>query len=86
MKSKILLTLGIPLLLVVVIVAYLTLPWLFILVHIQLQPNPPRPEIIYGEFPFRLEYEINGQRKVIENILICEFDGFGANEGIGKFL
>ena len=41
------------------------------------QPNPPLPEITYGEFPFRIEYEINGERFVIEDTVICEFDGFG---------
>lgn len=52
---------------------------------IQLGPNPPKPEITYGEFPFRLVYEIDGQRKVIQDTLICEYDGVGANEGVGKF-
>ena len=33
----------------------------------------PEPEIRYGEFPFRLEYEINGERFVIEDVLIAEF-------------
>lgn len=79
MKLKLILT--IPLLLVVAFVAYLTLPWILIFIGIQLQPNPPRPEITYGEFPFLLEYEIDGQRKVIEDTLICEFDGIGADEG-----
>ncbi|MEX1029266.1 MAG: hypothetical protein WDZ91_04370 [Paenibacillaceae bacterium] len=32
-----------------------------------------------------MEYEINGQRKVIEDTLICEFDGFGSDEGRGKY-
>ena len=42
----------------------------------QLPPNPPRPTVKYGEFPLRLEYEIGGERKVLEDILICEFNGF----------
>ena len=37
-------------------------------------PAPPAPEITYGEFPFRLEYEIEGERFVIEDTLIAEFD------------
>jgi len=41
-----------------------------------IQPSPPRPEITYGEFPFRIEYEIHGDRVVIEDVIICEFDGF----------
>ncbi|WP_407872243.1 hypothetical protein [Paenibacillus sp. P36] len=74
-----------PLLLVVAFVAYLAFPWLLIFIGIQSKPNPPRPEITYGEFPFRLKYEINGNQKVIEDTLICEFDGFGADEGRGKY-
>jgi len=33
----------------------------------------PYPEIIYGEFPFKLEYEIDGVHFVIEDTLIAEF-------------
>ena len=42
----------------------------------QLPPNPPRPKIRHGEFSFKLEYEINNERKVIEDSLICDFHGF----------
>ena len=45
----------------------------------QLPPNPPRPKIKRGEFAFVLEYEISGERKVIEDTLICEFSGFEVN-------
>lgn len=31
------------------------------------------PSITYGEFPFRLEYEINGEHFVIEDVLIAKF-------------
>lgn len=75
----------IPLLLIVAFVVFLTFPWLAIFIGIHSQPNPPRPEITHGEFPFRLEYELNGQRKVIEDTIICDFDGFGADEGRGKY-
>jgi len=67
------------------IIGYFAFPWLAIFIFGQLEPNPPRPEIAYGEFPLRLEYEINGQRMVVEDTLICEFDGFGWNEGVGKY-
>ena len=46
--------------------------------------NPPLPEIKYGEFPFRLEYEINGQRVVVEDTIVCEFDGIGWNGTMGE--
>lgn len=42
----------------------------------QLPPNPPSPQIKHGEFSFRLEYEISGERKIVEDTLICDFDGF----------
>jgi len=36
-------------------------------------PAPPEPEITYGEFPFRLVYEIDGERHVFEDTVIAEF-------------
>lgn len=47
--------------------------------------NPPQPQITYGEFPFKLEYEINGEIIKIEDVLICEYDGVGIGNN-GKFL
>jgi|AKZA01.1.fsa_nt_gi hypothetical protein len=42
---------------------------------INLENKPPsNREITYGEFPFRLEYEIDGERFVIEDIVIAEFE------------
>ena len=38
-------------------------------------PNPPKPEITYGEFPIILVYEVNGEENIIEDTLICEYDG-----------
>ena len=38
-------------------------------------PNPPEPEITYGEFPFVLTYELDGEIKTIEDVVICEYDG-----------
>lgn len=43
------------------------------------------PEIKYGEFPFKLVYEVDGERKEIEDTLICEFDGFDWNEANGRY-
>lgn len=70
----------------VAIVAYFTVwPWAQLALGISLLPNPSKPEIRYGEFPFRLVYELDGETKAIEDTLICEYDGIGMNEGIGKF-
>ena len=48
-------------------------------------PGPGAPEIKYGEFPFRLEYELNGQRHIVEDIAICKFDGYGVDTSHGKY-
>ena len=47
-------------------------------------PNPEKPEITYGEVPFKLVYEIDGETKVIEDTIICEFDGFVNRGTAGK--
>ena len=47
--------------------------------------NPPKPEIVYGEFPFRLTYELDGKMKVIEDTVVCEFDGFYDSGSAGKY-
>ena len=70
---------------VVLIVFFFILPWFCMYLDLLTLPNPPKPEITYGEFPFRLEYEINGERVVIYDTLICEYDGVGANIGYGKY-
>ena len=57
---------------------------IFILFYKVFATKPPDPQIKYGEFPFRLEYEINGEIIVIEDTVICEYDGIGWNEGVGK--
>ena len=59
-------------------------PWLFIFIGGMLSPAPPKPAITYGEFPFKLVYELNGEEITVEDTVICEFDGFGWNEGSGK--
>ncbi|WP_106766557.1 hypothetical protein [Paenibacillus faecalis] len=81
MKMKILVLAIIPLLVVLI----LTLPWLLIYIGNLFVPTPLEPEIVYGEFPFRLEYEINGRREVIQDTLICEYKGVGTDEGRGKY-
>jgi hypothetical protein len=69
----------------VALVSFFVIPWILIFAGIYISPSPPSPDITYAEFPFRLEYEINGQRKVVQDVLICEFVGIGMNEGTGKY-
>ena len=64
---------------------FYNLPWLLIRFGIQSMPVPKNPEITHGEFPFQLEYEINGQIILVEDILVCEYLGVGTDEGRGKY-
>ena len=50
-------------------------PALFITISILFSKTsaPPLPEITYGEFPFKIEYEVDGEQHVIEDMLIAEF-------------
>lgn len=50
-----------------------------------LEPDPDKPEITYGEFPFSLVYEVNGETISIEDTLVIRYKGVGANEGVGKY-
>ena len=80
-------------LLITIITAFILLFMMFpaafaiglIQIGIWLSPNPPRPEITYGEFPFRLEYSVGEEVFVVEDTFIAQFDGFGQNEGVGKY-
>lgn len=36
----------------------------------------PMPVVTQGEFPFVIEYEFNGQRYLIEDTVICTFEGY----------
>lgn len=69
----------------VVIFVIVILPWLLVSLSAIWAPNPPTPEFTYGEFPFKLEYETNGKRVVVEDKVICKFTGVSWNEGVGKY-
>jgi len=81
MKKILLIIIGI---IVVIVIGLITLPWIIIAIGFASLPNPPMPEIRYGEFPFRLVYELNGEQIVVEDTIICEFDGIGSNAAVGK--
>lgn len=42
------------------------------------------PKIKYGEFPFKLKYELNGKIYDINDTVICDFDDFDISGGFGK--
>ena len=41
-----------------------------------------KPEIKYGEFPLRIVCEVNGEERIIEEVVVCEYDGI-VNRGEG---
>ena len=47
---------------------------------------PPLPVIRYGEFPFTLVYELNGEERVVEDTLICEYDRWDWSAGSGSYV
>lgn len=68
-------------LIIIVVTAVFHLGTNAVLSRIILGPKPPRPEITRGEFDFRLEYEVDGERIVIEDTIVALFDGFSADAG-----
>ncbi len=44
----------------------------------------PEPIIRYHEFPFQLIYELEGKKYVIEDSVICEYDGQEFSTGTGE--
>ena len=51
-----------------------------------LSPNPPKPEIKFAEFPIKLVYETGGKTYTIEDVYICEYDGWDIHDGnLNKF-
>ena len=44
----------------------------------------PSPRVTEAEFPFEIVYEIDGEVITVNDVYVCEFDGFGWNENFGK--
>ena len=61
------------------------LPFLLFFLSVLFQSSPSKPDIEKAEFSFALSYEINDQEKIIEDVIICEFDGFENFETGGKW-
>lgn len=82
--KKVLIIISIVIVIAVILIGIL---YLFVLsgAIFMFNSNPPAPEVTYGEFPFRLTYEIDGKIKVIEDTIICEFDGFKNMGSAGNY-
>jgi len=75
-----------PLIIIGGIILLPVLFWTFFHLSFFLLPNPPAPVNKYGEFPFRLVYEIRGEQIIVEDALICEFVGREIDAARGKWL
>lgn len=52
---------------------------LYILDIISLFIGQKPPQITEGEFPFIVEYELNGEKYIIEDTVVCSFSGYDAS-------
>ena len=59
-----------------------TVPTTLVAACIAMDDTPPKPKQSYGEFPFLLTYEINGQRKEIKDTLVIEYLGLVYNKSV----
>ncbi len=48
-------------------------------------PDPAEPEITEAEFPFTIVYELNGERIVYEDAIVCKYEGIFCDTGRGKY-
>lgn len=46
------------------------------IIYFSTSSDMPKPEVKYGEFPCKLVYELNGKQETIEDIIVCEFNGY----------
>ena len=59
-------------------------PWIVFLGGLIFAPSPGQPEFVYGEFPFSLTYELNGEIIEINDVIICEYNGVVLRDDRGK--
>lgn len=81
-KGKIIL---IIIIVIVIIIMIPILPWLLLAGAMVLSPNPKKPEVKSGEFPVELTYRLGDETYTVNDIYVCEYDGIGMNEGVGKY-
>lgn len=74
------------LLISILVFAYFSWPWIMIFAGIWLSPDPLEPQIQYGEFPFEIVYQLDGELYTVSDVFVCEYDGIGVDEGVGKHI
>lgn len=68
-----------------IIVLLVSLPWILLAIGLFFSEAPPKPSVTYEEFPFHLEYMLDDELVVVDDVIICEYTGIEMNEGIGKY-
>ena len=66
--------------------AVMATPWLILYVGLWMSPDPAKPQTTYAEFPFEIVYQIEGETVTVTDVFICEYDGIGINEAVGKYV
>lgn len=85
-RSKIFINVALIVLILIITVIFIY-PWAMVWIGISVLVNPASPsspEIKYGEFPIKITYEVCGEEKELEDIIICKFDGFESLGEAGK--
>ena len=79
MNKKLILTIIVTTIIAVSAVFYAVVyisPWSIMYLYGQFcVPEPAEPSITEESFPFTLDYELNGKKKVIEDTMICKYTG-----------
>jgi len=63
--------------LILIVILFFAYPWIQITTGSLIGRTPSKPEIIYFEFPFKLVYKVYGEQIIVEDTLICEYNGIG---------
>lgn len=84
-REKMLLCIGAIILSSLMLCTFWMIPWILMAGSAYLStPNQPEPVIHYGEFPFRLVYELEGKVYEIEDSVVCEYEGQDFSVGTGE--
>ena len=75
MPTKIKVIILIAIAVIITVMSFLFIVIKFPAIMDAITPNAQEiePEIKYAEFPIKIEYTLNGEPKIAENVLICEF-------------
>ncbi|OXM13176.1 hypothetical protein [Paenibacillus herberti] len=74
------------LLVIIIVVLLIAGPWILLYLGLASGEDPPKPKYSYGEFPFYLEYEKNGEKIIVKDKVIVKYDGIGLSTGTGKYI